>query len=113
MTVAVVGSRDSRELTVEQVMAELPADCTAIVSGGAMGVDALAKEAADRLGLPFTECLPDYDTFGKMAPLQRNTTIVDQADMVIAFWDCRSAGTKDTLQKALRRDKKIKIVRIE
>lgn len=112
MIVAVVGCRDSRGLTAEQVMAEIPSECTAIISGGASGVDTLAKEAAARLELPFAEYRPDYDAFGRMAPLQRNTTIVERADLVLAFWDGCSGGTKDTLQKALRRNKRIKIIHI-
>ena len=112
MIVAVIGCRDSGRLTVEQVIAELPENCTAIISGGAVGVDSLAREAAIRLELPFLAYQPEYDTYGRKAPLMRNTTIVDRADCVLAFWDYRSPGTRDTLRKARRQGKPVRIVRL-
>lgn len=33
------------------------------------------------------------------ALLRRNTTIIEKADLVIAFWDGVSHGTKDTIDK--------------
>lgn len=113
MVVAVVGCRNSGALTVERVMAEIPPECTGIISGGAIGVDTLAKQAATRLGLPFAEYKPDYELFGKLAPLCRNTTIVERADLVIAFWDGHSRGTLDTIQKAWKLEKPVRVISLE
>ena len=55
MRVAVIGSRQCGSLSAEEVVARLPEGCTEIVSGGARGVDRLAREAARRLGLPLRE----------------------------------------------------------
>lgn len=41
-----------------------------------------------------TEFLPDYKTYGRAAPIVRNKLIVSYADVVYAFWDGRSKGTK-------------------
>jgi hypothetical protein len=77
------------------------------VSGGAQGVDKLAKEYINK-NYPcsdFKEILPDYDKFAKhlkkLAPLERNTQIVKACSGLIAFWDERSSGTKDTICKAI------------
>lgn len=113
MKLAIVGSRNCEKLTVEQVIAHIPPDTTQIISGGAVGVDALAHEAANRLSIPITEFLPDYDIFGKTAPLVRNKTIVDNADCIIAFWDYESKGTRNTLIEALKQDKNVKIILID
>lgn len=110
MRVAVIGSRECEGLTVEKVLANIPKECTEIVSGGARGVDQLARQAAKALGLLYTEYLPDYNVFGKKAPLVRNTSIIAHADYVLAFWDYHSNGTRDALLKGLRQDKPIKIV---
>ena len=91
MKVAVVGSRSS---TVSNLGAYLPEGTTEIVSGGAQGIDACAREYALTNGLKLTEFLPEYERYGRNAPLKRNRAIVDYADMVIAFWDGRSRGTK-------------------
>lgn len=112
MKLAIIGSRNCSGLTVETIIESIPKDTTSIISGGAIGVDTLAREAAKRLSLPFEEILPDYDIFGRTAPLVRNKTIVDRADMVIAFWDYESRGTRNALLESLKQDKKIKIVLI-
>lgn len=113
MRVAVIGSRQCNGLTLEQILTEIPADCSEIISGGAMGVDTLARQAARSLGLPFHEYLPDYETFGRTAPLIRNRTIVQNADMILAFWDYHSHGTRDALLKGLEEEKPIKIILLE
>ena len=41
MQVAIVGSRDSRELTVDDLIQMIPLNCTRLISGGAEGVDQL------------------------------------------------------------------------
>lgn len=113
MNVAIIGSRNCKGLTLETVLKNIPKETTAIISGGAIGADTFAREAAMLLNLPFEEILPDYNTFGKIAPLVRNKTIVDHADMVMAFWDYQSRGTRSALLETLKQDKKIKIILID
>ena len=73
-----------------------------IVSGGARGADSLAEKYASEKGYEF-KCFPaDWDTHGKIAGFIRNKDIVDAADTIVAFWDGKSTGTKDTLEKARR-----------
>lgn len=45
-------------------------------------------------GIKLTEFLPEYTRFGRSAPLKRNITIIEYSDIVIAFWDGKSRGTK-------------------
>lgn len=40
------------------------------------------------------EFLPDYEKYGRSAPLRRNISIIEYSDLVLAFWDGRSRGTK-------------------
>ena len=91
MKVAIIGSRG---LTVPNLERYLPAGTTEIVSGGARGVDTSAKEYAVSKGLKLTEFLPQYEKYGRSAPLKRNITIIEYADVVLAFWDGKSRGTK-------------------
>ena len=99
MRVAIVGSRS---LTVQNLEAYLPQGVTEIISGGARGVDTCARQYALRHHLKLTEFLPDYARYGRAAPLKRNITIIENADLVLAFWDgnpaapslsCVSAGS--------------------
>ena len=94
MKVAVVGSRD---LTLENLGDYLPEQVTEIVSGGAKGIDACARDYAKSNNLLYTEFLPDYARYQRCAPLKRNEKIVQYADIVLAFWDGKSKGTKYTI----------------
>ena len=91
MKVAVIGSRG---LTVSDLGKYLPEDTTEIVSGGAKGIDTCAREYALAHNIKLTEFLPDYKQFGRIAPLKRNLQIIEYADIVLAFWDGKSRGTK-------------------
>lgn len=96
MKVAVIGSRS---LTVDHLEKYLPAGVTEIVSGGARGVDTSARAYAHAHGLPCVEFLPDYEKYGRTAPLRRNLQIIEYADMVLAFWDGKSTGTVYVIRK--------------
>lgn len=91
MKVAVIGSRG---LNVSNLEDYLPKATTEIISGGARGVDACAKKYAISRGIKLTEFLPEYEKYGRAAPLKRNITIIENADLVLAFWDGKSKGTK-------------------
>jgi hypothetical protein len=101
--VAVVGSRDyPRPEDVDRFVGRF-AIGTVVVSGGARGVDTWAAQAAERRGLPKAlELKPDYARHGRfLAPILRNTAIVETADYVVGFWTGQSMGTLDALVKAL------------
>ena len=101
MRVAVIGSRGLR---VESLGEYLPEGTTEIVSGGARGVDTSAREYALGRGLKLTEYLPEYTRYGRGAPLRRNITIIESADLVLAFWDGKSRGTKYVIDNCKRRN---------
>lgn len=91
MKVAVIGSRG---LMINNLENYLPPETTEIISGGAKGIDTCARNYAISHGLKLTEFLPEYDKYGRSAPLKRNITIIEAADLVLAFWDGTSRGTK-------------------
>lgn len=99
MKVAVIGSRG---LTVSDLGRYLPENTTEIVSGGAKGVDTSAREYALSHGIKLTEFLPEYTKYGRSAPLKRNITIIEYADIVLAFWDGKSRGTKFVIDNCRR-----------
>lgn len=107
MLVAVIGSRRAPSNAVELILEHLPPYTTSIVSGAATGIDTAAREAAKRIGVPLIELAPDYKAHGKRAPFVRNDAIIDRADMVLAFWDGTSAGTKYVIGECLKRSKRV------
>lgn len=94
------------------ITSEIPAECSAIISGGARGVDTLARAAAQQLGLDFIEIKPNYEIFGNTAPLVRNDEIVRKADLVLAFWDMQSRGTAYVIKRCIQWDIPVKVIDI-
>ncbi|NLO46507.1 MAG: hypothetical protein GX107_08480 [Clostridiales bacterium] len=100
MKVAIIGSRG---LKVENLERYLPVETTEIVSGGAIGIDTCAREYALAHSIKLTEFLPQYNTYGRSAPLKRNITIIEYSDLVLAFWDGKSRGTRFVIDNCKKR----------
>ena len=109
MRLAIIGSRNSTPIDIEKELKQIP---DTIISGGAMGVDTYARMFAKKHNLNLVEYLPDYERYGRGAPLVRNKLIVENCDSVLAFWDGQSRGTKFTLDYAKELGKPVKIVKI-
>lgn len=102
MRVIVAGSRSIKDpKLVEEAIREAPFRITELVSGGADGVDTLAKEYANQHNLDYQEFTPDWDEYGKSAGPQRNHAMAVYASALIGLWDGESKGTQDVIQKAL------------
>lgn len=111
LSVAIVGSRGYPHLgVVRQFVSLLPPDTT-IVSGGALGVDQAAARAAQEFGLELVEYLPDWEKHGKRAGFLRNQDIVQRADVVFAFWDGTSRGTKSSIELAEKYGRPVRVFR--
>ena len=109
MKVAIIGSRN---LTIQNLGKYLPETVTEIVSGGAKGIDACAREYALAHHIKLTEFLPEYSKYKRGAPLKRNLLIIDYADLVIAFWDGKSHGTKYVIEHCKKRNKQVVVYQI-
>ena len=66
--------------------------------GGILPRSSQARKLAAMGGL--TVFLPEYDRYGKAAPIVRNKAIVDYSDKVIVFWDGSSKGTLSVIKYA-------------
>jgi len=104
MRIAIIGSRSLCPVIVLKNTPDL------IISGGAIGVDTIAKQYAIEHNIPFLEFLPEYGKYpAKSAPIIRNKKIVDNCDVLIAYWDGKSKGTKMTIDYATKKGKKVYI----
>lgn len=113
MRVLVCGSRTATKKHVDVIFRELddlPADTT-IVHGAAAGVDNMAAGIAKGLGLRVEAHPAQWDLYGRSAGPRRNREMLDSGvDLVIAFWNGSSPGTRDTIREAERRGIPVKVI---
>lgn len=119
MKVAVVGSRSFADSTymhdkltgilwdiVDHWGNDLPLDIT-IISGGARGADSLAEQWAKKWGYETNIFPAEWDKYGKSAGYKRNELIVQECDILVAFWDGESRGTKHSMDLAVKYNKPV------
>lgn len=109
LNVGVVGSRgfDDRDLMFEILDVLGP---FTLVTGGAIGADSLSEEYADLHRYQKIIHLPDWNKLGKSAGFIRNRKIVEDSDIVLAFWDGYSLGTKSTMDICRKLDVPFEII---
>jgi predicted Rossmann fold nucleotide-binding protein DprA/Smf involved in DNA uptake len=134
MKIAVVGSREFKDKEfVKKSVLKFFKSGDIFISGGAKGVDRWAEEAINRFSADFPNSdsiekkiyLPDWDNlahpdaviktrpdgtkYDAKAGYRRNKLIVDEADVVVAFWDGKSKGTKHSIDLAIEAGKPVDI----
>jgi hypothetical protein len=102
--IGIVGSRfldDAFRLRVAGLIHVVSLDAT-IVSGGAPGVDTWAEELAAERGLLCAVVRPSRKGSYRAAEyFARNDVIVRGSQVVVAFWNGKSRGTLDSINKAI------------
>lgn len=114
MKIAVVGSRDFVDVSLlYKILNDLKEYYNSfdqfdlLISGGAKGVDSLAEQYAKEHGIKTKIFLPDYLKHQQGAPIRRNLLIVKEADLIVAFWNGKSKGTKNVMMTAGKLNKAV------
>lgn len=111
MKIAVIGSREGFE--DGEVMPWLnefydrnnPGK-NSFITGGAEGVDSIVENYAKTLKIPIEVIRPINPT-NKLDYLFRNVEIITKADLILAFWNGKSKGTKFVIDYAKARNKEV------
>ena len=82
-----------------------------IVSGTAKGADQLGERFAKDHNYPIKKFPADWNTHGKKAGYLRNKQMAEYADMLVAFWDGESKGTKNMIDLAEKNGLIVEVVR--
>ena len=109
MKIAVVGSRQYQ--SIERVKEELDSvkeSGISIITGGAPGVDQAAVQWTKDNGIP-CEVIRPVTPEDKFSYLLRNVEIIAKADLILAFWDGKSNGTRFVINYAKQRFKLITV----
>jgi hypothetical protein len=127
MNVAIIGSRSFVNYVL-LIFKLLPykASIKKIISGGAPGADGLADIYSKEFDIPIKIFEAEWDDinaepckikhnkqgkpYNAIAGFNRNTKIIENSDFVIAFWDGKSNGTRDSIKKAHQMRKDILII---
>ena len=84
-----------------------------IVSGNARGADKLGERYAKEHNLPVKLFPANWDKYGKRAGYLRNQEMANYSDMLIAFWDEKSKGTKHMIDIAKKQGLTVIVVGYE
>lgn len=114
-TIAIVGSRTFTDYNfakkkINAIFKKYSITPTKIISGGAQGADKVAEQYAHEYKIPIQIMKADWQKFGKSAGPIRNQEIVKLVDVIIAFWDGKSRGTKNTIDTAKKLNKQVIVV---
>ena len=71
-----------------------------IISGHCSGVDLMGERYAEENSFKVEIFLPEWEKYGRAAGPIRNRKMVNTSDIVIAFWDGKSKGTKSLISYA-------------
>lgn len=106
----VVGSRHFPDLErVIRYVRDLPSG-SSLVTGSASGVDATVARVARERGLPVRVLGASFEEARDSgAAATRNQRLVDLCDVLVAFWDGASQGTRRTVERALDSGKEVHV----
>lgn len=111
MKVMVTGSRGWKKPDViRDRLADLPADAC-VMQGGALGADAIAYRICLDTGRKMQTYLPAITRPSPQRFHERNDRMLDDADLVLAFWDGKSRGTASVIEKARQRGIPVEVIR--
>lgn len=116
MNIAIVGSRTLRD---EKFLFDWCDKLTTgirnitVVSGCANGADKLGEKWAESRGFSVKRIPANWEKHGKPAGMIRNMQIVSASDMMIAFWDGKSKGTKGSIDAMKKSNKLLHVIKFE
>ena len=86
---------------------------TEVIHGGARGADQLGFRWAVRHHVRSRCFAADWERFGKAAGERRNHQMAQAGDMLLAFWDGRSTGTRHMISCMQQLGKPVAVVRFD
>lgn len=95
---------------ISDVLSDFSPDNPTIIHGAARGVDRTAGYIAMTFGYEVETFPALWTTYGKQAGFIRNNQMLsEKPDLVIAFWDGASKGTRHTITEARKREIPVQI----
>ena len=114
MKIVIAGSRSFHDYQLLcQTLAPERHRITQVITGGARGADALGKRWAWSKQVPWKGFKADWERFGKSAGVRRNYQMAQAGDVLIAFWDGQSPGTRHMITCMQQLGKLVVVIRTD
>ncbi|QSV46890.1 DUF2493 domain-containing protein [Geobacter benzoatilyticus] len=117
MNVIIAGSRTITDYeVVRRAVDEARAnglEVSAIIEGGACGVDALAARYAEEHGIEHIRVPADWGRYRQGAGKKRNELMAEMGDALIAIWNGASRGTKHMIECARKKGIAVQVVTLD
>jgi hypothetical protein len=113
MKTIIAGSRNFEDLLkMTEELNDIDFEITEVISGDARGADRTGEAWAKINNIPIKKMPADWDRYGRSAGYIRNEDMAKCAEVLIAFWDGESRGTKHMIDIAERLCLKVMIVSV-
>ena len=86
---------------------------TQVITGGARGADQLGYRWAWKHAIRHQLFRADWERFGKSAGVRRNYQRAQEGDVLVAFWDSQSPGTRHMIACMEQLSKPVVVVRVD
>ena len=117
MKYGIIGPRDFRytlytnQSYINAVLDKYAVGVTEIISGGGRGVEELVKNWANAVSKPIQMILPNMQLHGaKNAFVFRNQSILNEADVLLLFWDGFNQSTISPICEAMKTMKPVYMI---
>lgn len=118
MRTIIAGSRNyTNYAAVRSIMDRCPWTVTEVVCGEARGADAMGDQWAKERGIVKKPFPADWNrqpdgSYDKTAGFKRNEQMAEYAEACVAFWDGKSPGTRDMIDRALTHGLHLLVVKV-
>jgi YspA, cpYpsA-related SLOG family len=86
---------------------------THVITGGARGAEQLGYRWAWKHAIRHQVFRADWERFGKSAGVRRNHQMAQAGDLLLAFWDGRSAGTRHLIGCMQQLGKPVVVIQVD
>ena len=117
MKIVIGGSRTYTDYkafseALDSVLPDIPENEITILSGHCKGVDAMAERYAAEHKICLQVYPAEWSIYGRAAGPVRNRRMVEECDMVIAFWNGSSRGTVSLIESAKKQGRDVVIFNV-
>lgn len=98
---------------LDHYLGKIPPSEVTILNGLARGPDKIGGLYADARKMKQKEFPALWDDYGSAAGFIRNEQMAKEGTHLIAFWDGISRGTKDMIDRALKKRLRVVIIRLQ